>query len=134
MARIMIIDDDVEFAGNVKMMLEGDGHQVRFRDNLDGALEDLQAEKPDLLILDVMFPENAAGGFDLARAIRGTEELGRLPVILLTSINQEFPMGFSAGDIDPEWMPVQDFVEKPASVKEILGKVKTLLDKAGGKP
>ena len=134
MARIMIIDDDVEFGGNVKMMLEGSGHQVRFRDNLDGALDDLRAENPDLLILDVMFPENAAGGFDLARAIRTTEELRRLPVILLTSINQEFPMGFSSGDIDPDWMPVQDFVEKPASIKEILGKVEALLDQAGGKP
>jgi hypothetical protein len=48
-------------------------------------------------------------------------------VILLTSINQEFPMDFSARDIDQEWMPVQDFLEKPAAPAALLGAIDKLL-------
>jgi len=83
--------------------------------------------RPDLLILDVIFPENPAGGFDLARQIRRTPALSDLPVILLTSINQEFPMDFSARDIDEDWMPVQDFLEKPAAPATLLASIDRLL-------
>ncbi len=57
-----IIDDNSEFAANLALLLEAEGHIVSARDR----------DAPDMLILDVMFPENPAGGFDLARAIRRT--------------------------------------------------------------
>ena len=88
MARIEIIDDDVELAENFSLVLKKEGHTVSIRDQVEGALEELLQNKPDLLILDVMFPENPAGGFDLARKIKQTEEIKDLPVILLTAINQ----------------------------------------------
>ena len=90
-------------------------------------INELLEEKPDLLILDVMFPENPAVGFDLAREIRQTDRIKDLPIILLTAINQEFPMDFSSKDIDQEWMPVEDFAEKPVDIKEMLDKVKKIL-------
>lgn len=127
MARIEIIDDDLELAEDLAVILRNAGHQVGVRDGTEGAVRDLVSARPDLLILDVMFPENPAGGFDLAREIRGTPEIGDLPIILLTSINQEFPMDFSTRDIDPEWMPVQDFAEKPVSAKVLLEKVDRFL-------
>jgi twitching motility two-component system response regulator PilH len=127
MARITIIDDDLELAQDMSQILAGAGHQVTLRGDIDGALEELLGSRPDLLILDVIFPENPAGGFDLARRIRRTPALRDLPVILLTSINQEFPMDFSARDIDQEWMPVQDFLEKPAAPAALLGAIDKLL-------
>ncbi len=127
MARITIIDDDLELAQDLSQILKQAGHQVSLRGDIDGALEELTRNKPDLLILDVIFPENPAGGFDLARRIRRTAELRELPVILLTSINQEFPMDFSAKDIDGDWMPVQDFLEKPAAPAALLGAIDKLL-------
>jgi DNA-binding response OmpR family regulator len=127
MARIAIIDDDLDLAEDVSQILAGAGHQVRLRGDIDGALEELTRSKPDLLILDVIFPENPAGGFDLARQLRGTAALKDLPVILLTSINQEFPMDFSARDIDPDWIPVQDFLEKPVPPAVLLACVDRLL-------
>jgi len=131
MAFITIIDDDVEFAENISVVLKGDGHEVRMRDETKGAVEDLIKATPDLLILDVMFPENPSGGFDLAREIRKNDKLKRLPIILLTSINQQFPMDFSYKDIDKEWMPVQDFVEKPVDMEELLDKVREILKSTG---
>ena len=127
MARITIIDDDLDLAQDVSQILTGAGHEVSLRGDVDGALEELARSKPDLLILDVIFPENPAGGFDLARQIRRTAALQQLPVILLTSINQEFPMDFSARDIDGEWMPVQDFLEKPVAPAALLASIDRLL-------
>jgi twitching motility two-component system response regulator PilH len=127
MARITIIDDDLELAQDMSQILKEAGHLVSVRGDIDGALEELAANRPDLLILDVIFPENPAGGFDLARQIRRTPALRDLPVILLTSINQEFPMDFSARDIDEDWLPVQDFLEKPAAPAALLAAIDKLL-------
>ena len=129
MAKIKIIDDDLDLAEDLSLLLKNAGHETSTRDDTEGAVAVLIEEKPDLLILDVMFPENPAGGFDLAREIRNTPGLEDLPVILLTAINQEFPMDFSSGDIDPEWMPVQDFLEKPPQITELIAKIRSLLDR-----
>jgi CheY-like chemotaxis protein len=127
MAKIKIIDDDLDLAEDLSLLLKNAGHETSTRDDTEGAVAVLIEEKPDLLILDVMFPENPAGGFDLAREIRNTPALKDLPVILLTAINQEFPMDFSSRDIDPEWMPVHEFLEKPVASEVLLEKVDKLL-------
>lgn len=131
MANIKIIDDDVEMAENLALLLRREGHQVSVRSQTEGAAAELAAEKTELLILDVMFPENPAAGFDLAREIRTNTELHYLPIILLTSINQEYPMDFSGRDIDHEWMPVQEFIEKPVAISELIEKIKGLLSRPG---
>lgn len=127
MARIKIIDDDAEFAENLATTLSDAGHVVSILDTTDNAIQHLLEDPPDLLILDVMFPDNPVAGFDLARQIRRRRELKALPVVLLTGVNQQFPMDFSAADIDPQWMPVQDFVEKPLGKRRLLAVVKRLL-------
>ena len=127
MASIKIIDDDVELAENLSLILNKAGYTVSTLDRTEGAVEDLVQNKPDLLILDVMFPENVSAGFDLARKIRQTQEIRDLPVILLTEVNQKFPTDFSSDDIDPDWMPVQDFLEKPVDIETLLTKVRDLL-------
>ena len=127
MAHIKIIDDDVEFAENVAAILRDSGYEVSALDTTHNAVAALELEKPDLLILDVMFPDNPAGGFDLARRIRQNETIGKRPVILLTGVNQEFPTDFSGEDIDPDWMPVQDFIEKPVAMATLLDTVGRLL-------
>jgi len=126
MSTIKIIDDDLGLAQNLGVMLEHEGYEVSYRDTTDGAVKDLIQNKPDLLILDIMFPESPCAGFDLAREIRQTPEVEDLPIILLTSLNQEFPMDFSSGDINGDWMPVQEFVEKPVDIKVLVEKIKEM--------
>ena len=94
---------------------------------LKGAVEDLAKSKPDLLILDVMFPEDASGGLELARRIHKNPGTRDMPVIMLTNVNQEFPLGLSPQDIDDEWMPVCDFMEKPVNFPQLERKIQTLL-------
>jgi DNA-binding response OmpR family regulator len=131
MASIKIIDDDTELAENLAVLLRREGHRVSIREQTEGAAAELAAEKTELLILDIMFPENPAAGFDLAREIRESAEIKDLPIILLTSINQEYPMDFSDRDIDPEWMPVQEFIEKPVDIPELIATIRRLLSRPG---
>lgn len=128
MANIRIIDDDEEFADNLSLILKKEGHTVEILNETEGAVESLTQKTPDLLILDVMFPENPSAGFELAREIRQTEEIKNLRVIMLTGVNQEFPMDFSSDDIDPDWMPIQDFVDKSVAMSDLLAKINKLLE------
>lgn len=127
MAKIVIIDDDVECATNAAAILKSRNHQIIMLHSTDEAIEFLIRQKPDLLVLDVMFPNNPVAGFDLVREIRVHDVIKDLPIILLTSVNQEFPMGFSNDDIDSDWMPIQQFLEKPAKSAELLKAVARLL-------
>ncbi len=130
MSRITIIDDDVELTEDMTVLLRKEGHTVTTRDTCEGAVAALTADPPDLVILDVMFPEDESAGLDLAREIRKNEATRHLPVILLTALNQHFPMEFSANDIDPAWMPVQAFLEKPVRMPLLLARVRELLKPA----
>ena len=126
MASILVIDDDVEYAEDIRAILSDAGHEVSTLDHTDGAMEYLIDCTPDVLVLDVMFPDQPVAGFDLARKISHEPKTRSLPIVLLTGMNQEFPMDFSADDIDPNWMPVQDFVEKPVEPGRLLGAIDRL--------
>ncbi|MEI6564074.1 MAG: response regulator [bacterium] len=127
MARIIIVDDDVEIAEHTSAILKTKGHETTLVHTTENVAALLIQNKPDLLILDVMFPDNPVAGFDLARQIRRHREINDLPILLLTGVNQEFPMGFSDADIDTDWMPIQHFIEKPFKSNDLLKSVSKLL-------
>jgi len=127
MTKIKLVDDDLDITENIMAILKAEGFYVEAFNELKGAIEFIKDGIPDILILDVMFPENPAGGLDLAREVRTHDVLAKLPVILFTNINQELPMDFSQKDIDDEWMPVQAFMEKPINPKKLITKIKELL-------
>lgn len=125
MAYLLIVDDDVEFASAVATVCEASGHEVLTVHSTDDALKRMRERRPDAVLLDVMFPEDPSGGFKLAREIRG--KLGDIPILMLTAVNQEFPLGFSHKDIDSKWLPVTDFVEKPVEFSVLREKISQLL-------
>ncbi len=127
MAKIVIVDDDVDCAKNTAAVLNAKGHETTLVHTMDTAIQTIIDKKPDLLILDVMFPDNPVAGFDLAREVRLHSEIKNLPILLLSGVNQEFPMGFSDSDIDTDWMPVQHFIEKPFKNSDFLKSVAKLL-------
>lgn len=132
MANIWMIDDDAEFAENITTILSSEGHTVRSVLTTDGAVEALVDARPDLLVLDVMFPDDPVAGFRLARRIRQSREIRELPIIFLTAVNQEFPSDFSKEDVESRWMPVQDFVEKCGDSSVLLRKIRNLLEAGTG--
>ncbi len=126
MAKVMIVDDDPDFVDSISRLLQRKGHELTTAYDTEGVIEQLEGDPHDVLILDVMFPENAAAGFHLAQEIRKHESLSRLPILILSAINTKFPMGFEPGDIDDAWLPVQDFLEKPIDFDVLADKVETL--------
>ncbi|MCD6287832.1 MAG: response regulator [Candidatus Hydrogenedentes bacterium] len=128
MAYVLIVDDDEDFVSAVETVLSADGHEVGKVYDTTHAMEIIEERTPDLLILDVMFPENNEAGFDLARSIRHNhKDLDSMPILMLTAVNVKFPLGFSAKDIDDHWLPVNDFIEKPVDFDVLREKVKELI-------
>lgn len=130
MAYVLIVDDDEDFAETTATVIKSEGHDVHIELDTESAAQSMQNKTPDLVVLDVMFPEDASAGFELARFMRHENEtLKMVPILLLTAINAKFPLGFGPKDIDSEWMPVTDFLEKPVDFDVLRGKVAKLLGK-----
>jgi DNA-binding response OmpR family regulator len=128
MAYILIVDDDEDFASTAATVLRTEGHEVEIELSPDEAAENMENRVPDLVVLDVMFPEDESGGFELARFMRRqSEKLTNVPILMLTAINTKFPLGFSTKDIDDDWLPVADFLEKPVDFELLRHKVSMLL-------
>jgi CheY-like chemotaxis protein len=125
MAYLLIVDDDVDFAQAVATALRSRGHEVAVELDCEQVLPRIETRRPDAVILDVMFPESDVAGFEAARSIRRT--FGELPVLLLTAVNQSFPLGFSSKDLDPTWLPAAGFLEKPVDLEVLCGLVSTIL-------
>ncbi len=131
MAYLMIVDDDEDFASAAATVLRDAGHEVEIELEAASAIKRMEDNLPDLVILDVMFPEDSSAGFELARAMRHySDKLKDVPVLMLTAVNAKFPLGFSSRDIDDTWLPVADFLEKPVDFDTLRNKVDALLRQA----
>lgn len=125
--KIFIIDDDRDMVDSLSMVLEGSGYGVDSSITASDALEKVRASKPDMIILDVMFPENSSEGFDLARKLHVDEVAGKIPIVMLSAINMRFKLGFSNKDRDDTWLPVTHFIEKPIVPDQLIKIVKEVV-------
>jgi len=128
MPDILIVDDEQNLAENLAAILNNEGFEARTADLSEEVVDTLIANPPDLVLLDVMAPEEPSAGFIIARKIRATEAIAKLPIIMLTGVNQAFPADFSDKDIDGDWMPVQAFMEKPANPATLIPKIREVLN------
>ena len=125
MAYVLIVDDDVDFAEAVATVVRGLGHETEVRHRITGVLDEIAARMPDLLILDVMFPEEKSGGARIARQAAGAHP--ELPILLVTAVNTHQPLGFSAADDDAQALPVAGFLEKPVDLDVLAKEVARLV-------
>ncbi|MFC1498609.1 response regulator transcription factor [Verrucomicrobiota bacterium] len=126
--KIYLVDDDKDIIESISMLLESEGHQVGHQTDEVDAPKNIEAFGADMVILDVMFPENDSAGFEIARAIRAHEPIKDIPVLMLSAVNNEgqSPVTFSNKDTDDTFMPVNQFIEKPIKPEVLIAKIKEL--------
>ncbi|MGN0922162.1 MAG: PleD family two-component system response regulator [Cellvibrio sp.] len=87
MAKVLIIDDSPTETYKLSSMLEKSGYQVISADNGEAGLELAQKEAPDVILMDVVMP--GLNGFQATRLLTKTKETAHIPVIIVTTKDQE---------------------------------------------
>ncbi len=128
MKRVYVVDDEQSIVESVSMILESKGYVVGSQNDDKDVVENVVAFDADLVILDVMMPEDTAAGFKMARALKDDERTRDLPRIMLTAVNEAgiYVGKFSDKDRDDAWLPVQAFIEKPVEPEVLLARVEKL--------
>ena len=123
MSKILVVDDEQSIVDVLTYNLSKAGHQPIVARDGETALRLARAERPDLVILDLMLP--GIDGLDVCREIRKD---GDLPIIILTAKDEEIDrvVGLELG--------ADDYVVKPFSVRELMARVKSVLRRAQPRP
>ena len=127
MQKIFVIEDDENIRNLVKIALEGYGYQVSSYETAEEALEELEKERPDLAVFDLMLP--GMDGLAAIRLIREREDdLKNIPVIVLTAKDKEYDkvVGLDGG--------ADDYMTKPFGVLELAARIRSLLRRVTDRP
>ena len=118
--RILVVDDEERMVRFIRMNREHDGFQVMEAFNVKQAIDKLR-DTPDLILLDVMMPD--IDGFEVLETVR---EVSNVPVIMLTAKGEENDRvrGLELG--------ADDYITKPFSPRELVGRVKAVLRRTEG--
>ena len=131
--KILIVDDDPDIVEALKMTLEASHYKVYTAANGTEGLKQVKAVNPNLIILDVMM-DTITEGFQVTYQLRNPDSkseyapYSKIPILMLTAIVEKKRMKFST-QADGDFLPVDDFVEKPIRPQVLLEKVKKLLKK-----
>ncbi len=123
-AKILIVDDDVDFAESVKTILEAKPYNVIVATQGDEGLQKARNENPDLILLDVIMP--VKDGFTAAEQLKKDPELSKIPVIMLTAFSAkggETSIPRSRGYT----LETEDYIEKPVRPQDLLAAVEKAL-------
>ncbi|MEI8346189.1 MAG: response regulator [Pseudomonadota bacterium] len=125
MAKIICIDDDQDIIEALEMALKSGGHTVETAHSGKEGYDKAKIFNPDMIVLDVMMDDDT-DGFHTAYKFRKEPNLKFKPILMLTSINQITGLGFSKKK-GGEFLPVDEFIDKPIEPKILLELVKKLL-------
>jgi CheY-like chemotaxis protein len=112
--RILVVDDEVGIRDTIGRFLEGEGYDVAYSSNGVDALDQVVAQHPDLILLDLMMP--GMNGREFIAALRDELKLTRIPVLVMTGMHGLPPHQAIA-------LGASDVVEKPFDIDDILNKI-----------
>ena len=124
--RILIIDDDPDITEAMSVVLENKGYVVDSAADGSAGMERLTANRPDLIILDVMM-RTSQEGFELSRQLKHNAAYKEIPILMLTAVKEKTGLDFKSTAGDESWLPVEEFLDKPVKPNVLLEKVASLI-------
>ena len=119
MARILVVEDDIDIAALVAHKLRSAGHDVAQVEDGDAALAAIREQRPDLVVLDWMIP--GPDGIAVCETVRAEPELAGTRILMLTAKAQEsdFERAFRSG--------ADEYMQKPFSTRELVLRAESIL-------
>jgi signal transduction histidine kinase len=116
---ILVVDDNAENLRLLSQMLSERGYRVRVANSGRRALQSVQSNAPDLILLDIMMPD--MNGYRVCEELKADEAFQDIPVIFVSALGEALDKvrAFSSGGVD--------YVTKPFQIKEVLARVRTHL-------
>jgi len=111
--KIIIIDDDLDVLETTGALLKNAGFEIHSADSVEGGLEMIDRLSPDLILLDLLFPEHPSLGFLAAGTIK--DKYPKLPLFVLTSINREYALDFTRDEVRAD-----EFITKPVGIDRLV--------------
>jgi two-component system, OmpR family, alkaline phosphatase synthesis response regulator PhoP len=124
--RILVVDDDKQIVRLVQSYLEQAGYTVLTAADGATALRTIRTERPDLVVLDLMLPDQ--DGWSITRTVRADASQANLPIIMLTARVEDTDkiVGLEIG--------ADDYVAKPFNPRELVARVRAVLRRGSGAP
>jgi CheY-like chemotaxis protein len=125
--KILFVDDDRDFLAANSAFFTGHGFDVVTLDRVEGALERIGQEKPDVIVLDLMM-EHYDSGFMLSRRIRQDPAMREVPILMLSGVAATTGHKFT-GDMAAlkDWIKLDAFLDKPVTGRQLLKAVEEKL-------
>jgi DNA-binding response OmpR family regulator len=123
MAKILVVDDEEHIVMILKDSLEFSGFQVITAYNGVEALERVEQDNPDLIILDIGMPK--LDGWEVCRRLKSNEKTRQIPIIILTAYAQTSDQRKGAN------LGADRFITKPCDLTYLVEEINTLLSRSG---
>jgi len=124
--KILIVDDDPDFVETTKIVLESKEYDVLSASGPEEGFKKVSEGKPDLIILDVMWPDRISG-FEMCRRLKKDADSQNIPILMITAVDEKYGMGFKNVAGDETWLPTDEFLCKPVEPEMLLSKIEELL-------
>jgi DNA-binding response OmpR family regulator len=119
MKHVLIADDEPNIVISLEFLMKREGHRVTIARDGDAALAAIRAERPDLVLLDVMMPGKS--GFEVCQAVRGDESLAGIKILMLSAKGRDTDLAKGSA------LGADAYMTKPFSTRELADKVKEML-------
>jgi DNA-binding response OmpR family regulator len=119
---VLIADDEPNIVISLEFLMKREGHRVSIARDGDAALAMIRAERPDLVLLDVMMPGRS--GFDVCQAVRADESLAAVKILMLSAKGRDTDLAKGSA------LGADAYMTKPFSTRELADKVRELLNTA----
>jgi len=116
---VLVVDDEPNISISLQFLMTQAGYEVRLAADGEAALQEVQSDPPDLILLDINMPKRS--GFEVCETIRANAAWAKIRIVMLTAKGRDIEreQGLALG--------ADDYITKPFSTQEVVAKVNQML-------